>query len=41
VRGELQRRDGTVNVVAERFAALDAGGVAAPEGHSFGGCGRR
>jgi error-prone DNA polymerase len=41
VRGELQRRDGTVNVVAERLAALDASGVAAPEGHSFGGCGRR
>ncbi|MEE9284899.1 MAG: error-prone DNA polymerase, partial [Dehalococcoidia bacterium] len=35
VRGELQRRDGTVNVVAKSLAALSAGPVA-PAGHNFG-----
>jgi error-prone DNA polymerase len=36
VRGELQRRDGTVNVIAERFAPLLADGASAPEAHNFG-----
>jgi error-prone DNA polymerase len=36
VRGELQRRDGTVNVVAERFTPLRVAGAPAPEAHSFG-----
>ncbi|MDI6857237.1 MAG: DNA polymerase III subunit alpha [Dehalococcoidia bacterium] len=36
VRGELQRRDGTVNVIAERFGPLRADVVLAPEAHNFG-----
>ena len=35
VQGKLQRRDGTVNVVAARFRALQTEGVA-PEAHNFG-----
>jgi len=36
VQGELQRREGTVNVIAERFTPLRAGGALAPEAHNFG-----
>jgi error-prone DNA polymerase len=36
VKGELQRRDGTVNVVAEGFTALQPKGAVAPEAHNFG-----
>jgi error-prone DNA polymerase len=36
VRGELQRRDGTVNVLAESFRALQAAASLAPEAHNFG-----
>jgi error-prone DNA polymerase len=36
VRGELQRRDGTLNVIAERFTPLRAEGAPAPEAHNFG-----
>ncbi len=36
VHGELQRRDGTVNVIAERFTPLEAENAAAPEAHNFG-----
>lgn len=36
VRGELQRRDGTVNVIAERFTPLRERGAPAPEAHNFG-----
>jgi error-prone DNA polymerase len=36
VRGELQRRDGIVNVIAERFTPLRADGALAPEAHNFG-----
>ena len=36
VRGELQRRDGTVNVIAERFTALPSTGSLAPTAHNFG-----
>ncbi len=36
VQGELQRRDGTVNVIAERFAPLQADNALAPEAHNFG-----
>jgi len=35
VRGKLQRRDGTVNVVAESLRALPVSGVA-PAAHNFG-----
>ena len=35
VRGQLQRRDGTVNVVAESLQALAVSGVA-PAAHNFG-----
>ena len=35
VRGKLQRRDGTVNVVAESLQALPVSGVA-PAAHNFG-----
>ena len=35
VRGQLQRRDGTVNVVAESLQALPVSGVA-PAAHNFG-----
>ena len=36
VQGELQRRDGTVNVIAERFTALPSTGSLAPTAHNFG-----
>jgi error-prone DNA polymerase len=36
VRGELQRRDGTVNVLAESFRALQAADSLAPGAHNFG-----
>jgi error-prone DNA polymerase len=35
VRGELQRRDGITNLMAESFVPLTAGGLA-PEAHNFG-----
>ena len=35
VRGQLQRRDGTVNVVAARLQALPVSGIA-PAAHNFG-----
>ena len=35
VRGELQRRDGITNLMAEWFVPLTAGGLA-PEAHNFG-----
>ena len=36
VRGELQRRDGTVNLMGESFTALRAEGTMAPAAHNFG-----
>ena len=36
VRGELQRRDGAVNLTAEPLAPLSAGGQVAPPAHNFG-----
>ncbi len=36
VRGELQRRDGTVNVVAKGLTSLRAGTDVAPKAHNFG-----
>jgi error-prone DNA polymerase len=36
VRGELQRRDGTVNVMAESFTPLAIAADAAPAAHNFG-----
>ncbi|MEX0800852.1 MAG: error-prone DNA polymerase [Dehalococcoidia bacterium] len=36
VRGKLQRRDGTLNVIAEGFTPLRAAGAPAPEAHNFG-----
>ena len=36
VQGELQRRDGTVNVIAERLSALMVDRAVAPEAHNFG-----
>jgi error-prone DNA polymerase len=36
VRGGLQRRDGTVNVIAEVFTALRPDGAVAPPAHNFG-----
>ena len=36
VRGELQRRDGTLNVTAERLRPLRVDGALAPEAHNFG-----
>lgn len=36
VKGELQRRDGTVNVITERFTPLRADGAPAPGAHNFG-----
>jgi error-prone DNA polymerase len=36
VGGRLQRRDGTVNVIAERFQVLPVGPALAPEAHNFG-----
>lgn len=35
VRGELQRRDGTVNLLAESLSTLRLG-AAAPAAHNFG-----
>jgi len=36
VRGELQRRDGTVNLVAESFRTLRSVAGVAPAAHNFG-----
>jgi error-prone DNA polymerase len=36
VRGELQRRDGLVNLVAESFASMQVGEGLAPVSHNFG-----
>jgi error-prone DNA polymerase len=36
VRGEFQRRDGTVNVVAKGLTSLRAGADVAPKAHNFG-----
>jgi error-prone DNA polymerase len=36
VRGELQRRDGLVNLVAESFASMQVGDGLAPASHNFG-----
>jgi len=36
VQGELQRRDGTVNVIAARLSALMVDRAVAPEAHNFG-----
>jgi error-prone DNA polymerase len=36
VHGELQRRDGTVNLIAERFKSLPVDRPVAPEAHNFG-----
>jgi error-prone DNA polymerase len=36
VRGKLQRRDGTGNVIAERFKPLQAENAVAPDAHNFG-----
>jgi error-prone DNA polymerase len=36
VRGELQRRDGVINLIAERFTPLSADHAVAPEAHNFG-----
>ncbi|GAG45245.1 unnamed protein product, partial [marine sediment metagenome] len=36
VRGELQRRDGTVNVMADSFTPLATAADAAPAAHNFG-----
>jgi len=36
VRGRLQRRDGTVNVIAGSFTPLQAAGAPVPEAHNFG-----
>ncbi len=36
VSGELQRRDGTVNVVAKELRPLRTGTDLAPEAHNFG-----
>jgi hypothetical protein len=35
VRGELQRRDGITNLMADTFVPLTAGGLA-PAAHNFG-----
>lgn len=35
VHGALERRDGTVNVIAERFSVLRPAGAVAPEAHNF------
>jgi len=35
VRGELQRREGTINVAAERFRPLRVDGAPASEAHNF------
>jgi hypothetical protein len=35
VRGELQRRDGITNLMAETFVSRTAGGLA-PAAHNFG-----
>lgn len=39
VRGELQKRDGLINLLAEDFASIQVGEGIAPEAHNFG-CGR-
>jgi error-prone DNA polymerase len=36
VQGELQRRDGTVNLIAERFTPLSTERAVTPEAHNFG-----
>jgi error-prone DNA polymerase len=36
VRGELQKRDGLVNLVAESFASMQVGDGLAPASHNFG-----
>jgi hypothetical protein len=36
IRGKLQRRDGTVNLMAERLTPLRAAGAPAPAAHNFG-----
>jgi error-prone DNA polymerase len=36
VRGKLQRRDGTVNLLAESFRTLHLGADVAPAAHNFG-----
>jgi error-prone DNA polymerase len=36
VHGELQRRDGTINVIAERFKSLPVDPPVAPKAHNFG-----
>jgi len=36
IRGELQRRDGLVNLVAESFASMKVGEGLAPVSHNFG-----
>jgi len=35
IRGELQRRDGVVNLIAHSFVPLTAGGLS-PAAHNFG-----
>jgi hypothetical protein len=35
VRGELQRRDGVMNLIAHSFVSLTAGGLS-PAAHNFG-----
>lgn len=43
VRGELQKRDGLINLLAEDFASMQVGEGIAPEAHNFGcgACGGR
>jgi error-prone DNA polymerase len=36
VHGELQRRDGTINVIAAQFKSLPVNQPVAPEAHNFG-----
>ncbi|HSP53948.1 MAG TPA: OB-fold nucleic acid binding domain-containing protein, partial [Dehalococcoidia bacterium] len=36
VRGELQRRDGLINLLGEDFASMQVGGGLAPASHNFG-----
>jgi hypothetical protein len=36
VHGELQRRDGTVNLIANSFTPLSTEHAVAPEAHNFG-----
>src|SRR2546422_10419862 len=35
IRGELQRRDGVINLIAQSFVPLTAGGLS-PAAHNFG-----